>query len=58
MTYALNSSRDRMKRPALGHNEEVADEIYSKIMNEYYPAFLEFKKNMEAKRSAEKGNQL
>ncbi|MFW5892536.1 MAG: nucleotidyltransferase substrate binding protein [Bacteroidota bacterium] len=28
------------------YNEETADEIYSKIMNDYYPAFLEFQKNM------------
>ncbi|MBN3582850.1 nucleotidyltransferase substrate binding protein [Algoriphagus aestuarii] len=38
------------------YNEETADEIYSKILNEYYPAFLEFQKNMEAKRSREQGN--
>ena len=35
------------------YNEETADEIYSKILNEYYPAFLEFHKNMEAKRNDE-----
>ncbi len=35
------------------YNEETADEIYSKILNDYYPAFLKFKKNMEAKRSGE-----
>ncbi len=35
------------------YNEETADEIYSKIMNEYYPAFLEFQMNMEAKRSTD-----
>jgi nucleotidyltransferase substrate binding protein (TIGR01987 family) len=40
------------------YNEETADEIYSKIMNEYYPAFLEFEKNMEAKRSGEQGKLL
>lgn len=40
------------------YNEETADEIYSKIMNEYYPAFLEFQKNMEAKRSGEQGKLL
>lgn len=38
------------------YNEETADEIYNKIMNEYYPAFLEFKDNMEAKRSGEQGS--
>lgn len=33
------------------YNEETADEIYFKIINEYYPAFLDFQKNIEAKRS-------
>jgi nucleotidyltransferase substrate binding protein (TIGR01987 family) len=28
------------------YNKEVADEIYDKILNHYYPAFLEFKSNM------------
>ena len=37
------------------YNEETADEIYSKILNDYYPAFLEFQKNMEVKRSGEQG---
>lgn len=40
------------------YNEETADEIYSKILNEYYPAFLEFQTNMEAKRSREQGKFL
>lgn len=40
------------------YNEETADEIYSKILNEYYPAFLEFQKNMEVKRSGEQGKLL
>jgi nucleotidyltransferase substrate binding protein (TIGR01987 family) len=40
------------------YNEETADEIYSKIMKEYYPAFLEFHKNMETKISGEKGKIL
>lgn len=40
------------------YNEETADEIYSKILNEYYPAFLDFLKNMEAKRSGEQGKIL
>lgn len=40
------------------YNEETADEIYSKILNEYYPAFLEFQKNMEAKISGEQGKLL
>lgn len=37
------------------YNENTADKIYEKILNEYYPAFLEFHKNMEAKRSEEQG---
>ena len=40
------------------YNEETADEIYSKILNEYYPAFLEFQKNMEAKISGKQGKLL
>lgn len=40
------------------YNEETANEIYSKIMNAYYPAFLEFQKNMEAKKADEQGNLL
>lgn len=31
------------------YNEATANEIYEKIVNEYYPAFLEFKNTMEAK---------
>ncbi|CAM4078924.1 nucleotidyltransferase substrate binding protein [Flavobacterium antarcticum] len=33
------------------YNEATADEIYLKILNDYFPAFLEFKKNMEQKMS-------
>ena len=40
------------------YNEETADEIYSQILNAYFPAFLEFQKNMEAKRSGEQGQLL
>jgi nucleotidyltransferase substrate binding protein (TIGR01987 family) len=40
------------------YNEEIVDEIYTKIINDYYPAFLEFQKNMEAKRSGEQGKLL
>ena len=40
------------------YNEETADEIYDKIMNEFYPAFLEFQKNMEAKGNEEQGKFL
>ena len=35
------------------YNEETANEIYTKILNDYYPAFLEFLQNMGAKRSGE-----
>lgn len=37
------------------YNEKTADDIYFRILNDYYPAFLEFQKNMEAKRSGEQG---
>lgn len=37
------------------YNEETADEIYFKILKEYYPAFLEFQRNMENKKKGEKG---
>ncbi len=33
------------------YNEVIADEIYSKIINEYHSAFLEFQQVMEAKRT-------
>jgi len=36
------------------YNEETAYEIYSKIINDYYPVFLSFKAKMEEKRSGEK----
>ena len=35
------------------YNENTADEIYRKIIKEYYPAFLEFQKTMEEKRNGE-----
>jgi nucleotidyltransferase substrate binding protein (TIGR01987 family) len=31
------------------YNEETANEIYTKIVNDYYPAFLAFRKTMEEK---------
>lgn len=31
------------------YNEETANEIFSKILKLYYPAFMEFQENMEAK---------
>lgn len=35
------------------YNEATADEIYLKILNDYFPAFLEFKKSMEQKMSVD-----
>lgn len=29
------------------YNEDTANEIYYKIMNDYHPAFVEFKRAME-----------
>ncbi|MFZ4464155.1 MAG: nucleotidyltransferase substrate binding protein [Bacteroidales bacterium] len=40
------------------YNEETANEIYMKILNEYYPAFTEFRKIMEDKRSGKQQNIL
>ena len=38
------------------YNEETANEIYSKILNAYYPTFEDFRLTMEKKRSGEQGN--
>lgn len=35
------------------YNEETAEDIYSKILYKYYPAFLEFQKIMEAVKNKE-----
>lgn len=35
------------------YNEETANEIYNKVLDSYFPAFLEFKDTMEAKRKGE-----
>lgn len=37
------------------YNEETANEIYQKIMKDYYPAFLEFAVNMEKLASTQQG---
>lgn len=37
------------------YNESTAVEIYLKILQAYYPAFLDFQKTMEAKRSGGQG---
>jgi nucleotidyltransferase substrate binding protein (TIGR01987 family) len=33
------------------YNETTAEEIYTKILNEYHPAFLDFQSTMEEKRN-------
>ena len=38
------------------YNEETANEIYEKIINEYFPVFQNFKVKMEEKRSGEQKN--
>ena len=35
------------------YNEETANEIYNIVLDSYFPAFIEFKENMEAKISGE-----
>lgn len=35
------------------YNEEIANEIYGKIIHEYFQLFLDFQKKMEEKRSGE-----
>jgi nucleotidyltransferase substrate binding protein (TIGR01987 family) len=40
------------------YNQETADEIYDKIINSYYPAFLDFQNLIESKRSGEQGKLL
>lgn len=40
------------------YNEETADEIYSRIIDFYFPAFLEFRQTMESKRSGAQGKRL
>ena len=35
------------------YNEETANEIYSKIINEYHVLFLKFQEVMEGKRAGE-----
>lgn len=37
------------------YNEATAEEIFSKIMDDYHPAFLEFQRNMGDKRDSEQG---
>jgi len=37
------------------YNNETANEIYNKILTQYYPAFVKFKNMMETKRSGKQG---
>lgn len=46
-------SRNKTSRT---YNEETANEIYEKIINEYFPVFMDFKEIMEVKRSGELQN--
>lgn len=38
------------------YNEDIANEIYAKIINEYFRMFVDFKNKMEEKRSGEQKN--
>lgn len=38
-------------KTSLTYNEDTANEIYSKILNAYFPAFIAFQRTMEDKRS-------
>ena len=38
------------------YNEETANEIYQKIISEYYDAFLKFEEVMEGKRTGSQQN--
>ena len=38
------------------YNKEIANEIYAKILKEYYPSFLQFEKRMGEKRSGKQQN--
>lgn len=38
------------------YNEEIANEIYAKILNHYYPEFLNFRNTMEQKRTGTQEN--
>jgi nucleotidyltransferase substrate binding protein (TIGR01987 family) len=40
------------------YNEETADDIFMKIVHEYYQEFVQFKSRMEALRSGEQGKLL
>lgn len=38
------------------YNDETANEIYTKIMNDYHPQFIAFREKMEGKRSGTQGD--
>jgi uncharacterized protein with HEPN domain len=38
------------------YDENTANEIFDKIINDYFPLFFEFRKVMEIKRSEEQSN--
>ena len=40
-------------KTTLSYNESTADEIYGKIIKEYFPLFMTFKARMEGKRGGE-----
>lgn len=40
------------------YNESTANEIYKKVIDDYFPLFLAFRTRMEEKRSAEQQNHL
>ncbi|PST83171.1 hypothetical protein C7T94_11265 [Pedobacter yulinensis] len=40
------------------YNKTTVDEIFQKILNDYYPALLSFQANIEAKRRGEQGDIL
>jgi nucleotidyltransferase substrate binding protein (TIGR01987 family) len=40
------------------YNEETANDIFKKILEEYYPAFMAFRENMEGKRQQGNENSL
>lgn len=37
------------------YNEDTAEEIYTKILRDYYPAFLTFLQKMEEKNTGDQG---
>ena len=43
---------DSRNKTSHTYNQITANQIYAKILNEYYPAFIEFKNSMEEKRTS------